>query len=247
MSKSIATTQLYLNGAAKNQTKYVLTDKILNLTAAQYKQNYYTITFAGALIASNVVNMKVNGNSLTPVTYNTSDNHTLDLLAAEIQASSGISYAARTATHVITVYPSNAAGLASLTDIVVTLGASQTTATVSGVLNTILTGSNVTMKQGTGAVKDVITCSDATSTLNTAINLLLQRDYDTNVVYTNWTTNGVTETRGIPVNAMYWFYDNIAAETCDVLWFDATNTEWILSSTGNYSAASLDSYINNID
>ena len=100
------------------------------------------------------------------------------------------------------------------------------------------------MKQGTGSVKDVITGAETAAALNTSINTALGTTYDTEVVYNTWVTNGVSESRGVAVNAMYWFVYNSTTELTEVMWFDATNTQWSVSSI-DMTASALATLINN--
>lgn len=86
------------------------------------------ITFAWALIADNVINLKVNGVAMTPVTYAVSNDNTLDLIAAQIQTDFPKVYSAvRKTTRIIDVLPYGLNSTVAITNIVVTLGTSQTT------------------------------------------------------------------------------------------------------------------------
>lgn len=89
------------------------------------------VTFAGAFVASNVINLKVNGTAISPVTYNTNTDTTLGLVATAIEAIDGVaSTDVDTSARSITVNMDSGESVA-ITDIVVTLGASQTTGSAS--------------------------------------------------------------------------------------------------------------------
>ncbi len=87
-----------------------------------------SLVFAGALVASNVINLSVNGVAMTPVTFATSNNNTLDLIATQLQTqfSTLIASATRSGTTTVLITPKPGVTV-TLTGIVVTLGASQTT------------------------------------------------------------------------------------------------------------------------
>lgn len=95
-----------------------------------------TLTFAGALVTSNVVNLKVNGVAMTAVTYDTSDANTLWLIATQLVTDFPTLIAAATAgTNSVKITPVTDNGSVEITNIVVTAGATQTTGTVAN--NTI--------------------------------------------------------------------------------------------------------------
>lgn len=248
MAKVALVNQVYLNGQGKPQAKYVLAQNVVKLQPTNYNQNYYTITFDDDLVTDNVINMKVNGTSISPVTFAVSNANTLGLIATAITTASGaVRYAAATDTHVITVYPSNPTGVVGLTNIVVTAGASQAVATVSTPASVELTGAVVNMKFGTGSTQDTMIASDSSNTIQSLLNTALATDVDVNVLYDTFVTNGVSETKSVPVNAMYWFYANASDDNyTDILWFDALRVEWSIS-TVEWTASNLASFINGND
>lgn len=94
------------------------------------KANKSTIVFAGDLVTSNVVNLKVNGLAMSPVTFSSTHAATMALIVTAIKAIAGVANAvldtSDTASRTILVYSTD--GLACLvTDIAVTAGSTQTT------------------------------------------------------------------------------------------------------------------------
>lgn len=96
-------------------------------------ENVWVLTMSADLIASNLFNMKVNGTSVTQVTFNTSNNTTMELIASGMV--SDISWIAEA----IVVHPSDGTNIRSITikgkpnavlafsNAAVTAGASQAT------------------------------------------------------------------------------------------------------------------------
>lgn len=84
------------------------------------------LTFDAALVASNTINLKVNGTSMTQITYATSNDATLDAIATQLttQFPGIIKYATRTTTRIISLTPVDGQTI-TLSDIVVAAGASQ--------------------------------------------------------------------------------------------------------------------------
>lgn len=99
------------------------------------------ITFAGDLITANVVNLKVNGSAIAPVTFLTDHATTMGLLAVAIAAlTTYVSTCTVSAARVLTVNGIDDTDIA-VTDIVVTAGATQTTGTfAAGTRDTTLVG-----------------------------------------------------------------------------------------------------------
>lgn len=90
------------------------------------------LVFAGDLITGNKVNLKVNGSAISEVTYHTSHANTMSLIATELETKSTyISDATVTDDREITILPVAGITLA-LTEIVVSSGATQTTASQTG-------------------------------------------------------------------------------------------------------------------
>ena len=105
------------------------------VTSGSGSQPTATITADGPLVASNVVNLNVNGSAITPVTYATSSVATMTAICAEIAAKTGIVSATVSGVNnqIITVVSQpNLPGVIS--SFVVTAGASQATAAI---VNTI--------------------------------------------------------------------------------------------------------------
>jgi hypothetical protein len=87
-----------------------------------------SVVFAGDLVASNTINLNVNGVAMTEVTYASSNNNTLELIATQLatQFPTVVESAVRSGTRTvaITVRPGTEV---VITDIVVAAGAGQTT------------------------------------------------------------------------------------------------------------------------
>jgi len=98
--------------------------------------NYGIITFAGNLVAGNVINLKVNGSAISPVTFLTDNATTMGLIASAIALKTTyVTSCAVTAAREITVNGVDGTDVL-ITNIVVTAGATQTTgsfATVYGI------------------------------------------------------------------------------------------------------------------
>ena len=84
------------------------------------------LTFDAALVASNTINLKVNGTAMTQITYASSNDATLDAIAAQMVTDfpTIIKYATRTTTRIISLTPVDGQTI-TLTDIVVAAGGSQ--------------------------------------------------------------------------------------------------------------------------
>jgi hypothetical protein len=98
------------------------------------KANKGTIVFAGDLITANVVNAKVNGNAMSPVTFLTDHLTTMGLICVALAAVSGVASAtldATDGTHRTIIVRSNDGIDCLVTDVIVTLGVTQTTATIT--------------------------------------------------------------------------------------------------------------------
>jgi len=95
------------------------------------KSGISTILFAGDLITANVVNLKVNGVAMAPVTFNTTNAATLADIVTALKAMASVGNATTDGVHTIVVYGKD--GLDALvTDIIVTLGTTQTTGAATG-------------------------------------------------------------------------------------------------------------------
>jgi hypothetical protein len=87
------------------------------------------VTFSGNLVTSNVVNAKINGVAINPVTFATDNATTMAAIAEAIETADPGVEATVTSANVLTVKGLNQASV--ITDVVVTLGAGQATATVA--------------------------------------------------------------------------------------------------------------------
>lgn len=91
-----------------------------------------TITFSDVLVTSNVINFRINGVAATATTFATDHNTTMAALATKIATEfSSVVYSASAAGNVITVIPRESNAAVRITNVVVTLGASQATATIA--------------------------------------------------------------------------------------------------------------------
>lgn len=97
------------------------------------------LTFDAALVASNTIDMDVNGVAMTQITYASSNDATLDAIAAQLvsQFPDIIKYATRTTTRIISLTPVDGQTI-TLTDIVVAAGASQ----AAGAQTTVFTAAD---------------------------------------------------------------------------------------------------------
>lgn len=97
------------------------------------------LTFDAALVASNTIDMDVNGTAMTQITYASSNDATLDAIATQLttQFPDIIKYATRTTTRIISLTPVDGQTI-TLTDIVVAAGASQ----AAGAQTTVFTAAD---------------------------------------------------------------------------------------------------------
>ena len=110
------------------------------------KANKGSIVFSGDLVTSNVVNLKVNGAAMSPITFSSTYAATMALIVTAIKAIAGVSNAVLDTTdtnsRTINVYSTD--GLDCLvTDVVVTAGATQTTATVTTTTTDVIFGVSI--------------------------------------------------------------------------------------------------------
>lgn len=96
------------------------------------ESNLSTIVLSGDLITANVINVSVNGVALAPITFATSHLATMNAIAAAILAQPNIASAVvgGAGNHTLTV-TSTEGNVAIVNSFVVTLGASQATATIT--------------------------------------------------------------------------------------------------------------------
>lgn len=94
---------------------------------------WVVLTFAGALIASNTVNLKVAWTSMTQETFDTDNNTTLDNIAAQLVTDfpTLIASAVRSGTRSVIINPIWLNSSVAITNIVVAAGSSQTTWSVA--------------------------------------------------------------------------------------------------------------------
>lgn len=94
------------------------------------------LTFDAALVASNTIDMDVNGTAMTQITYASSNDATLEAIAAQLLSDfpTIIKYATRTTTRIISLTPQDGQVI-TLTNIVVAAGASQ----ANGAQSTVFT------------------------------------------------------------------------------------------------------------
>ncbi len=91
-----------------------------------------TITFSGPLVTSNVVNLKVNDVAMTAETFATDNATTLTAIAAQMVTDfDSVVAATSDGTDTITVYGTWLNASTVISDVLVTLGAGQVTATVA--------------------------------------------------------------------------------------------------------------------
>lgn len=90
-----------------------------------------TIVFSGNLVSGNTINGKVNGVAITAVPFNTSNAQTLTDLATTLQATAAIGTASSNGTNTITCTSAKAGVTFTLSDFVVSGGASQATAAIT--------------------------------------------------------------------------------------------------------------------
>ena len=110
------------------------------------KANKSKIVFSGDLVTSNVINLKVNAAAMAPVTFSADNLTTMGLIVTAIKAIAGVANAlldaTDTANHTIIVYSTD--GLNCLvTDVLVTLGAGQVTATVTTSTTDVIYGVSI--------------------------------------------------------------------------------------------------------
>lgn len=105
-------------------------EPIKNIDITQVSQ-VQTLVFSGALITDNVVNGKIGGVAIDPVTFITDNATTLTALAVEIASQDDVLTAVSDGTDTITITTVLGKEYLAVTDFIVTLGAGQVTATVT--------------------------------------------------------------------------------------------------------------------
>ena len=170
MANLFAATQVSLNGVNNPMTVYLNPKRAQSINANKYTTNYAIITFSAALIASNKVNMKIDGSSITEITYATSNAATLSALATEIATKSGVATATVVGTRAIWVYPKNAQSINVITDAAVTAGSSQASITISAGSTSQATAGEVIYKNADGSMTNVILTTTTKAALISAAN-----------------------------------------------------------------------------
>ena len=119
---------------AKDSALYLPTDIVANVSTQEQTFEVPVwgdiLTFSAALVTSNVINMKVNGVSLTQITFSTDDNTTLGLIGAQLVTDFPTLfqwYVAATATHTVKMITLVPPSQIVFSNIAVTAGASQAT------------------------------------------------------------------------------------------------------------------------
>lgn len=106
------------------------------------KANKATIVFAGDLITANVVNLKVNGVAMAPVTFITDNATTLAAIVTAIKLLAPVANATTDGVHTIVVYSKDGLDCV-VTDILVTLGATQTTGASTSTSTDVIYGVSI--------------------------------------------------------------------------------------------------------
>lgn len=133
------------------------------------------ITFDAALVASNVVNGKIDGESIAAVTYATSSDATMAAVAAAIAAMPGVKSAAVVPAgaglvRVIEVISTTRNAYNSATSFAVTGGASQAGIVITTVDSAIKQGMPVELNATTGKLQPVTTATASTTLLGIALH-----------------------------------------------------------------------------
>lgn len=119
----------------ENGRVVALTDSALKVR--KFTNNIQTVTFSGDLVSLNVINLKVTNSSgvltaIAPVTFDTSHAATMGLIGDAIVAiNSDISYSVGGGSNRTLTLRCEEGTLISVSDVVVTLGAGQATATLA--------------------------------------------------------------------------------------------------------------------
>lgn len=120
----------------KNGSFFMIPETAMNVSTPVYiryaaKSQVQTLVFSAALITANVINGKIGGNAISPVTFATDNATTLTAIATAIKtANSSVFSAVSDGTDTITVTTVIDASDQDLSDWVVTLGATQATAAI---------------------------------------------------------------------------------------------------------------------
>lgn len=133
----------------------------------------HTLTFDAALVASNTINGYVGGNAISQVTYATSSDNTMALIATAISAMEGVKSATVTDNgsndRVIVVIPEDQATGLALTGFAVTNGASQAAITVATVNKKVYAGMPVEINATSGKVQPLNAATASTTYVGIAV------------------------------------------------------------------------------
>lgn len=123
--------------ASDNQT---VAKAVVNYTPDEADRTYKTniagqvITFSGALVTDNTIDLKINGVAMTQVPFNTSDAQTLADIATQIETDfASVIFSAAAGTNSVVVVGDDVNSTVVITEVVVAAGASQATATVGAI------------------------------------------------------------------------------------------------------------------
>ncbi len=132
------------NGSNANPVRWMVSNFWLYVCQnSKFRWFWNTITFSAALVASNVINLKVNGVSMTPVTFTTDEATTLWAIGTQIKTQFPtlvIWSAVNVGTHSLSLILKDINTPAFITNIVVTLWASQPTGTSTENVMTLIGG-----------------------------------------------------------------------------------------------------------
>jgi len=126
------------------------------------------LTFAGDVIASNVINVTINGVAISPVTYADSHANTMALLVTALKAISTVSDAVLVSARVIEFTPVLQTSVPVVTA-TVTLGQTQTTITPTSSLNDVYPGMPVKLNSD-GEVKPADAAEDPINIIGVSIH-----------------------------------------------------------------------------
>ena len=180
-------------------SKVIGSDTEVRLPAA----NQGVLVFAGDFVADNDIDLKINGVAITTVEWDTDQDTTLAALATEIQSNADVATAEVTAARTITVTGVDETVI-SITDIVVTNGASQTTGTwTSGTQDALYGIAHLTqvLESGLPGQDTIPTYADKKSVnvlRRGAVHVQFETafDPDTDTLYCRFIAGGATELIG---------------------------------------------------
>ena len=167
-----------------------------------------TMTFAGALVTSNTIDMNIDGVALAQQTFSTDSDTTMAAIAAAIQALAQIETATVTDAgsndRIIVITAATAGVDLDFSDITVASGSSQTTATVANTTQPFALGScipNSNLNIGSGDTASQI----VTSGTSTPIALAAQTYFHLNATED---MSSATDSEAFVVSTIKWFGDS---------------------------------------